>query len=546
MEGDMVRGYKVGTPAALSSVGYNNRCTLILFQLENYINAGMEKEQSESMATIPIKPDYAPSEVYSSEPPPAYHRPKSAAVQIAKIIAVTVVFVSIILGGFILASAYVSANASCKQLEQELQLLTETADRLQPLQPEALVQDEPQHKEVVKPTEEPKKVKEIEDNNVQEEPKNNAENELHESNESDDETEEKVTPIHIKLPLQLDLDDLAGSIIDKNQRSKMNCIIEKKRAEEIVDHKPKSIQLPFGLNITTDPRFEHVTGERMVILCESGTLQRNAPPQQSDEQEETIMIQPVVIPYGPPTHFQTHMPQQMRPMPPHPMETLRPPMPGPMMIQAQQQQQQQQQQPSPMQPERVQAPPNPFIQQIAQQLINQRIRMEMQRAQEEARAAAAADSAQRDESQSSDEMRQQSVEVRRMPEIVMAQKLPIPDEVLRQINRLPNHDVIVSVSEESDETPQELRFLQQPRQSAQEMNGRQTYARGIPVHIPVPMIQAQEVNEQQTQQIPVVDADASSDEMRPHYVQPRSVRSVDALVPKSEKRVKRCSCDCAC
>lgn len=70
----------------------------------------------------------------------AYHRPQSASVQVAKIIAVTVVVVSVVLGGFLLASAYVTANASCRQLEQELQLLTETADRLQPLQPEALIQ----------------------------------------------------------------------------------------------------------------------------------------------------------------------------------------------------------------------------------------------------------------------------------------------------------------------------------------------------------------------------------------------------------------------
>lgn len=71
----------------------------------------------------------------------AYHRPQSSAVQVAKIIAVTVVLVAVVLGGFILASAYVQANASCRQLEQELELLSEAADRFQPpLQPEALVQ----------------------------------------------------------------------------------------------------------------------------------------------------------------------------------------------------------------------------------------------------------------------------------------------------------------------------------------------------------------------------------------------------------------------
>lgn len=69
----------------------------------------------------------------------AYHRTMSSAVQVARIVSFTVVAVSILLGCFWLASAYISANASCKQLEQELELLSETAERLQPLQPEALV-----------------------------------------------------------------------------------------------------------------------------------------------------------------------------------------------------------------------------------------------------------------------------------------------------------------------------------------------------------------------------------------------------------------------
>lgn len=54
----------------------------------------------------------------------------------------------------------------------------------------------------------------------------------------------------------------------------MNCIVEKKRAEEVVDHQPKTVRLPFGVNLTTDPRFERLTGERMVIICESGNVQR--------------------------------------------------------------------------------------------------------------------------------------------------------------------------------------------------------------------------------------------------------------------------------
>lgn len=506
----------------------------------------MEKEpQPESIATIPMKPDYPPSEVYSSEPPPlnyfqAYHRPQSASVQVAKIIAVTIVVVSVVLGGFLLASAYVTANASCRQLEQELLLLTETADRLQPpLQPEALVQEQPQEKETVETAQvedSPKQhVKEFQDNSV-------AQDSSDESDSSESEEEDRVTPIHIKLPLQLDLDDLAGAIIDKNQRSKMNCIVEKKRAEEVVDHQPKTVRLPFGVNLTTDPRYEHVTGERMVILCESGSLQSHSKPQpQPEEQEETIMIQPMVIPIGPINPFQTHMQQQMRPMQqqqqqqmhnmPYPMESLRPPMPDPVMPQNG--------------PQQGAAPPNAFIQHLAQQIINQRIRMEMQRAHEEAAQRAQDEASQREEVQVSNEVPQAEIDHRRIPgaEVMMAQRIPIPEEVLRQINRLPNHEVIVSVSEESDEAPQELRIIQHPRQSAQEMNGRQTYARGLPVHIPVPMMQQQVQQEPQEQQhVPI----ASSEEMRPHYVQPRSVRSVDAVLQKSQKRIKRCACDCAC
>lgn len=56
----------------------------------------------------------------------------------------------------------------------------------------------------------------------------------------------------------------------------MNCIVEKRRAEELVDHQARNVRLPFGLNLTTDPRLERVTGERMAIFCESGNEHRFA------------------------------------------------------------------------------------------------------------------------------------------------------------------------------------------------------------------------------------------------------------------------------
>lgn len=50
----------------------------------------------------------------------------------------------------------------------------------------------------------------------------------------------------------------------------MNCVVEKRRAEEVVDQQPRSVHLPFGVNLTTDPKYQRVTGERMAIFCESG------------------------------------------------------------------------------------------------------------------------------------------------------------------------------------------------------------------------------------------------------------------------------------
>lgn len=51
-------------------------------------------------------------------------------------------------------------------------------------------------------------------------------------------------------------------------RSRMNCVIERRRAEELVDNAPK--MTPFGFNFNAEPK-KRVTGERMAIFCESGS-----------------------------------------------------------------------------------------------------------------------------------------------------------------------------------------------------------------------------------------------------------------------------------
>lgn len=57
----------------------------------------------------------------------------------------------------------------------------------------------------------------------------------------------------------------------------MNCIIEKKKAEEIVDEQAKSLPPLLGINMTTDPRYLHFTGEKMAISCDSGNDHRHPP-----------------------------------------------------------------------------------------------------------------------------------------------------------------------------------------------------------------------------------------------------------------------------
>lgn len=132
-----------------------------------------------------------------------------------------------------------------------------------------LLQDEPLPRHEPLTAEESKNTREIKDNSITQD-----RDEASESSDSSSESDEDERPIRIKLPLQLDFDDLAGALMEKNQKSRMNCIVEKKHAEEVVDHQPKTVALPFGVNLTTDPRYERLSGERMAIFCESGNVQR--------------------------------------------------------------------------------------------------------------------------------------------------------------------------------------------------------------------------------------------------------------------------------
>lgn len=88
---------------------------------------------------------------------------------------------------------------------------------------------------------------------------------------SDDDESDDLNRVQIKMPLELSLSELANQILQQNQKSRMNCVVERRRAEELVDGPPKMMQLPFGVAINVEPKKRRVTGERMAIFCESGS-----------------------------------------------------------------------------------------------------------------------------------------------------------------------------------------------------------------------------------------------------------------------------------
>lgn len=112
----------------------------------------------------------------------------------------------------------------------------------------------------------------------------------------------------------------------------MNCVVERKHAEELVDSPSKTVALPFGMNLTTEPKKARITGERISIFCEGGNeskeqdsskSSRSEDDEDTDEEVESIRpmffpFQRVPIPFGPiPNRFPlTHMPQRMEPMMP--------------------------------------------------------------------------------------------------------------------------------------------------------------------------------------------------------------------------------------
>ncbi|KAH8270604.1 hypothetical protein KR018_012215, partial [Drosophila ironensis] len=259
----------------------------------------------------------------------AYKR-QANSVKIAKITAFTIIVSSFVLGSFILASSYLQAKASCDQvqaldsvLEKELMLETlqqvgKELPRAEPLLGAAGHSDDSELQNL-----------DADSRKAETAPATAQDADKDNSYSDSDETDE-MQKFPGKVPLELDLSDLAAAILRNNKKSRMNCVVERKHAEEIVDSPSKTVALPFGVNLTTDPKKARITGERISIFCDGGDDRdkeekeakrlREQDEEDSDEDAEPmrpmfIPFQRVPIPFGriPDQMPLTHMPQRMMP-----------------------------------------------------------------------------------------------------------------------------------------------------------------------------------------------------------------------------------------
>lgn len=450
----------------------------------------MDKQQEAAAAaagtpsedSISIKTEYPTHEVYVSEAPPAYKlKTRPTAVQIARIAAFTVIGCTFIMGSFMLAATWLQANASCTQLMHAEALLRQSEEAA----------DRPQYQALVDPLQSD----ETSDSKQEELPVHQQSTRNVESQTTGN--DQPATPVQIKLPLELELDEIVSALLEKNQRSRMNCVIEKKRAEEVMDHQPKTLRLPFGVNITTDPRFEHVTGERLSIVCESGQDERQAPNQAEQMQHQPSMMIPIPMGANP----MTHLPSMMGPPPPpHHMQHPHPhqgPIPLAMIA-------------------RINADIDNQLQLQEQQQIEEHIIPIFQQLLPELRQAP--------ENHEHQQHHKQEAEDRAMPNKVLYHPAMAEGRSL--------YTVAISDKPNGDEP-----MMHQPMPSEAVRQSVPMFHR-VPINVPVSMMIPPTSGSSGLLENPAIMDEQKLDH-RPHFVHPRSVESVQQVNPNEDMDVNK-------
>jgi len=158
--------------------------------------------------------DYAASEAQSTistnDLPPAYQRPVSDSLNMAKTVSKTLMTMTAILGVVVLVAIYIQANGrgcSCYRGSE-----SRNGPYYEPL------------------------------------------------------TAESEGKERKRLPLSIQMSGTAGDLMKKISKGNVNCVVERKAATQIIASEPKMLITPYG-NITTDPRLIHLSGEKMVFTC---------------------------------------------------------------------------------------------------------------------------------------------------------------------------------------------------------------------------------------------------------------------------------------
>lgn len=275
----------------------------------------MESKEKMDTDSIVAKPEYASSE-YSSEAPPAYKMRSANSVKIAKIIAFTIILSSFILGSFMLASTYLQAKATCDQVSAldavlDKELMLEAMQQDLP-RPEAL-QTREVNSNVVQDLskDEMNKPNKKDETNPDDVEAINTENEI---DSPDNDERDDMRKIRVKLPLDFDLTELAHNLLMNNQKSRMNCVVERRRTEEMNENPMKALN-PFSALLDDEQPREKVTGERVSIFCETGD--------KKPEAEPIVHVRRIIMPFpfgnmpGPMHHrFNPQIPPQFQQSPP--------------------------------------------------------------------------------------------------------------------------------------------------------------------------------------------------------------------------------------
>ncbi|CAL8120127.1 unnamed protein product [Orchesella dallaii] len=269
----------------------------------------MEKQQNcDSMTTVTVK-DFNPQMDYQ-EPPPAYRPMKtSPMVQVAKIVAIAAVAIAGMLSFSIVFSAWLTNN-SCQQQLHQLQHQQQHQQFAAQPSFEALIQPEslksllalgttgPAPASLTKEDNDNEKANDL-DSAESKTSDNASKNDSSSSSEEEDNNSGEEAVTMLKLPVELSFQE---HMFERNHRSHMNCIIEKKKAEEIVDEQSKPLPALLGINMSTDPRYLHFTGEKMAISCDSGNDHHHAPHDSMPMMEQGP---------PPPRHHHLHHPMPM-------------------------------------------------------------------------------------------------------------------------------------------------------------------------------------------------------------------------------------------